>query len=320
MTLQQVFGPNTPAQPSLPDYAFSALNLFTDFSAGNLNTDAGTQAKQIRLAFKAASGQDAPNWDPTRPAKYWADPTADTSDPGNVSLYKVGNPGQGTFVQLVLPSAQAASVNIPGLVPLPGYIIAPTAAINASAGNPGQPVNPTYLASMSDALALAAEWFPTLSATQLKGTVGDNSPEGMLWNGETRRFLYVLYNGQQLPVGISVAQQNAHGLNPDGTWSTNGSWSFLGGTPTWVSGPSLPDGINGGQPSGIAVPVPVRPLLPNEKVAEVSLAWMVQRTDIVVPSPSGSGGGLTTLEHDLLVYVAQGIAKGVPGAGPVPTI
>lgn len=314
------FGPLPPVQPDTQEYSFTDLNLFLDLSIDppvapipwpQLIGAAAQQAANIRAAYKALTGVDAPDWNAALPAKYWEDP-AQAGMPGpNVVDYSIANPGLGTFSTLQILCSSAAAVNIPGLRVRPPYVIAPTLALNMTAGNPGAPINALYLSSLADATALAAEWGLPAAA------VVDASPAEITWNLETRRFYDVVWNGVAQSAGVAIAQQNANGLNPDGTWSSAGSWSFLGTGPSWDASPLPVDGISAGVAAGPAVAVPVRALLANEKIIMSNLAWVIERTDLVAPSTTG--GGMTQLQADQLAFCVKALGLAVPAALPAPT-
>src|SRR5579871_1712074 len=96
-----------------------------------------------RDSYLAAFGEQAPAWDPSRLRKTWFDSTVDTSDPGNVAVYKIiglDQTGAWGVRQLVIPAAEAATVNLPGAVTYPPYTVPPT---QVSSG--GSTINPNYL-------------------------------------------------------------------------------------------------------------------------------------------------------------------------------
>lgn len=78
---------------------------------------------QTREDFKAATGQDAPQYDPTKPWKFWFDANPPTADDTGFVTYKVfsytrnmvridanGNP---IFTRVFITPADARNVNIP---------------------------------------------------------------------------------------------------------------------------------------------------------------------------------------------------------------
>ncbi|HLX46123.1 MAG TPA: hypothetical protein VKR43_21910 [Bryobacteraceae bacterium] len=129
--------PVTPAQPNLLAYGIQELGLFTSFT---------------RDTYLAAFGVQAPAWDPNRLTKVWFDSTVDTSDPSNVAVYQIvgkDQSGNWTIKQMVIPTSEAATVNLPGAITYPAYTVAPTAATRG-----GSFINPNYLSLQADAEAL----------------------------------------------------------------------------------------------------------------------------------------------------------------------
>lgn len=109
-----------PALP-YPQYPLSNLFLFPIF--------------QTREAYRQATGQEPPPWDPQRPSKAWFDPQAHTSPRRNVVYDAVlamsengnalaGPDGKPMLDILLLKREEAATVNIPpkgpGTTNLPG--------------------------------------------------------------------------------------------------------------------------------------------------------------------------------------------------------
>jgi hypothetical protein len=79
---------------------------------------------QTRQAYEAATGLEAPPFNPTRPPKYWFDPAANESTKRNVVYDQViaysasgsplmGDKGQPLLEILMLTKDEAATVNIP---------------------------------------------------------------------------------------------------------------------------------------------------------------------------------------------------------------
>lgn len=95
-------------RPNLPVYGIGELHLFPVYMS--------------REEFKRATGQEPPPFDPKRPPKYWADPSALTSVRPTVVYQQalvVKDDGQPLFIDgkpvldiLALPRMVAASVNI----------------------------------------------------------------------------------------------------------------------------------------------------------------------------------------------------------------
>lgn len=93
-----------------PKYGLHHLHLFPVY--------------QTRADYKAATGEEPPPFDPTRPSQHWFDPEAAKS-PKRVIVYEralaideKGVPkrdanGKPYFEELALPKAEASTVNIP---------------------------------------------------------------------------------------------------------------------------------------------------------------------------------------------------------------
>src|SRR5205085_12456180 len=112
-----------------------------------------------RDSYRTAFGVDAAAYDPARVLKSWFDSTVDVSDPGNVAVYRVvaqEQNGNGILRQMVMPAQEAATVNLPGAIQYPPYVVAPTLATRG-----GSTLNAIYLSLEADAQVLM---------TQLGGT------------------------------------------------------------------------------------------------------------------------------------------------------
>lgn len=174
---------STPAaqpQPNQETFPIDALALFHTYT---------------RDSYLAAFGVAAPPWDPTRLSKSWFDSTVDTSQPANVASYQmIGQDSTGAWTELpyTMPASEAATVNIPGAVVYPPYVIAPTGATRG-----GSPINPAYLSLQADAQAVM---------TALSGSgLFDDGATAILPNvypaDEPRRSWSFLLNGVARNVG-----------------------------------------------------------------------------------------------------------------------
>lgn len=225
--------PVTPAQPDLETYGFGELALFKTYT---------------RESYRAAFGIEAPAYDPARVIKTWFDSTADTSDPDNVSTYKafVEVNGQWLIKQLVLPSREAATVNLPGAVEYPKYAVAPTNATFVS--------DPVQLSLRSDAEKLLAEL--GLRGVELFDDAGLMQYYKVDYRDEPRRLWSFFFKGGNYNVGSLLANRHHYGVGWPGHWE-------VGSTIRWVADPPAPTGLDDRRP---ARPMPVRDLLANEKV------------------------------------------------------
>ncbi len=239
-----------PGQPKQDSYGFSELALFKTFT---------------RDSFRSAFGSEAPPYDPTRLIKTWFDSSADTSDPANVVLYKILTPdpkGQWGFRQVVMPAREAGTLNLPGAVTYPPYVIAPTTAARGVTSG----IWPVTLSLKSDGLALLEEL--GLSELELFDE-GEGSVFPIVYGDDPRRVWYFVHKGLVHGVGGLLASKNARGVGAPGHWS-------VGDTIEWIPDPPAPTGLSDVRPPR---EMPVRDLLPNEKIAVTLTGPVILRTD-----------------------------------------
>ena len=270
--------PIAPPQPNQEYYSIQALAIFKTFS---------------RDSYFAAFGVQAPPYDPSRLIKAWFDSAADVSAPNNVAVYKIVAPDQSGnwgIRQMVMPASEAATVNLPGAIIYPSYVVAPTQATRG-----GSPINPQYLSLEADARALIA---------QLGGdSILDegNSPvfPVIYPPNEPRRMWDIMLQGQPINVGALLAAQYANGVGAPGHWQTSG------GGAQWISDPPAPTGLNDTRPPR---PVPVRDLLPNEKLQTGLMGVGVVRTDLQQQANEATGQ-FTPDDRATLQQIYQMISK-----------
>ena len=251
--------PSNPAQPNLLAYGVSQLALFTSYT---------------RASYLAAFGVQAPAWDPARVRKTWFDSTVDTSDPSNVAVYEIiamDSGGNWGVRQMVIPAAEAAMVNLPGAVTYPPYSVAPTQVTSG-----GSPVNPNYLSLEPDARALMA----TLGGTGLVQETGNAVFAIVYPASEPRRIWDFVVGGALVNAGSLLLAQNANGIGAPG------HWDLSKGEPVWVPDPAPPTGENDTRPPR---DMPVRDLLPNEKLQAGLMGVSVVRTDLLQQQAEQSG-------------------------------
>jgi hypothetical protein len=244
--------PVAPAQPDLLAYGIQDLALFKNYT---------------RDSYLGAFGVQAPAWDPARLKKSWFDSTVSTSDPSNVAVYKiVGRDASGNnyaIKQMVIPAQEAATVNLPGAITYPPYVVAPTGVTRAGVG-----INPNYLSLQADAQALMT----LFGATQImdEGTGSAIFPV-VYPPDEPRRMWNVIFKGQPLNAGLLLLQQNANGEGAPGNWD----WSSS--DPVWIAAPPAPTGLNDTRQ---ARDMPVRDLLANEKFQIGLMGVSIVRVDL----------------------------------------
>jgi hypothetical protein len=242
--------PIAPLQPKQDPYGFRELALFNTYT---------------RESLRATFGIEAQAFDPSRLIKAWFDSTADTSDPANVVVYKVFAPdqnGQWGVRQMVLPAREAATLNLPGTVQYPAYVIAPTTAYRGV--NSG--IWPITLSLRTDAEALLKEL--GLSEVELVDEgVGTVFP--VMYGDDARRQWFFVYKNEVHNVGSLLASRNAAGIGSPGHWS-------VGETVEWIPDPPAPTGLQDSRPPR---EVPVRDMLANERISMTLMGPVIVRTD-----------------------------------------
>jgi hypothetical protein len=225
--------PVSPAQPDLDSYGFSELALFKSYT---------------RESYRSAFGVEAPSFDPARLIKTWFDSMADTSDSDNVSTYKVFQQtnGQWAVKQLVLPSHEAATLNLPGAIEYSKYEVAPTNATYVS--------DPILLSLRAEAEGLIEEI--GLSGVELIDEADSMRYYTVDYRDDPRRIWSFSYKGGLYNVGSLLANRNHFGVGWPGHWE-------VGSTIRWLADPPAPTGLDDRRAPR---PMPVRDLLPNEEV------------------------------------------------------
>lgn len=251
--------PVIPAQPNQLAYGTQQLALFRIYT---------------RESYLAEFGVQAPAWDPARLRKTWFDTTVDTSDPANVAVYRILAPDQsGNWGprQMVIPASEAATVNLPGTLTYPAYTVAPTQATSG-----GSAINPNYLSLEADARAL----METLGGSGLVAEMGNAMFPIVYPASEPRRVWDFLVNGILVNAGALLLAQNANGAGAPGHWDASR------GEPAWVADTVAPTGTGDTRPPR---EMPVRDLLPNEKLQAGLMGVSVIRTDLQQQQDEAAG-------------------------------
>lgn len=257
--------PAIPAQPELPSYGITALSLFQPWT---------------RETFQAAFGQQAPPYDPSQPTRTWFDTSA---QPGPYLAIQVTG-GSPAIVPLPMP-ANVALPNLAGAYRYPAWVnSSSTPAQIQWPGFAPEPLgNPAELCSLADAQAVAA-------ALPSGTTVSEDSMDAsVIWGSETRRMYVVnIPGGPSLNAAFLRAMMTRQITDPQGNVlggaGAPGSFIISGDNASWNLTPDP------GLTAGPALPVPCRPLLPNE-VFEAGLLGagvMIVRTDMQ-PQPVSAG-------------------------------
>jgi hypothetical protein len=274
--------PIAPAQPALDSYGFRELALFKTYT---------------RDSIRSAYGLEIPAFDPTRLIKTWFDSTIDTSQPDNIVIYKIIGPdskGQWGPRQLVVPAGEAATLNLPGSILYPPYVVAPTTAARGI----NSVIWPETLSLRSQADALLAEL--GLSNLELSDE-GAGSVFPVNYGDEPRRQWFFVYNGEVHSIGGLLGNKNANGVGYPGHWS-------VGNTVEWIPDPPAPTGLQDVRPPR---EVPVRDLLPNEKINMTLMGPVIVRTDRLQAQAQASGL-FTDLDRQALKDIQQMVQQLLP--------
>jgi hypothetical protein len=203
-------------QPDVAEYSIDALNLFLTYDTP--------------AAYEAYFGVAPPPYNPSLPIKQWKDDSQANQPPGWQSEYMilqvVVDPVTGvsqlvlppTYVQMFLPSTQAANVNIYGGAPVyPVWTSAPTVAVITGTSGVISGVDPNLLSDLADATALNTQLGGTGVQTYVMAPGPDNFQ--INYGTETRRQYYFIDSDGQLQwVGFLLRQQYVNGVGAPGSW------------------------------------------------------------------------------------------------------
>jgi len=255
-----------PAQPNQPQYQISTLDLFPVYAT--------------RAAYQQATGQQATPFDATEPLKGWAD-LAPSGQP--YLVFDATAAATGYVSQMTLTPAQAALLNLPGVYTYPAYVSAPTDAIETGPYGPIGPVSPDQVCLQADAQAIANEIAPLYPGDAISVVQENSGLFHYVYGLDPRRQWYLQAGNQAFAAQALIEARNAHGIGAPGHWALSSAGL------NWVY--DAP--VTAAAANAIAIPVPIRPLLPNEQIVNLpgSLfnqagTWVVERTDLPqLPEP-----------------------------------
>lgn len=148
----------SPVQPDLLQYPISDLYLFAEYLT--------------RAAYLAATGSQAPPFNPALPVKQWLDPNP-TGQP-----YLAFDTTAGKTVELPIPAAVASAVNLPGAYNYPAFQDTPTdATLDWPYGVVSQ-INSDTVCLLPNAQALLPQLQPLMPAGKTLSVV-DSSEVGV---------------------------------------------------------------------------------------------------------------------------------------------
>ena len=253
-----------PTQPNQPQYQISTLDLFPVYAT--------------RAAYQQATGQQAPPFDPSRPLKGWADPAPNGQ---RYLVFDSTAAATGYVRQITLTPAQAAQLNLPGIYNYPAYVAPPTDAVEAGPSGPIGPASPDQICLQADAQAIANQIAPLYPGQTITVVQENSGLFHYVYGLDPRRQWYIQVGNQAFNAQALIEAQNGHGAGAPGHWALTSPGL------NWVSDPP----VTVAPANAVTIPVPIRPLLPNEQIVHLpgSLfnqagSWVVQRTDLPQPS------------------------------------
>jgi hypothetical protein len=253
-----------PIQPNQPQYPISTLDLFPVYAT--------------RAAYQQATAQQAPPFDATQPLKGWADP-APTGQP--YLVFDSTAIATGYISQITLPPAQAAQLNLSGVYTYPAYVSAPTDAQEVGPYGPIGAVSPNQVCLQADAQTIANQIAPLYPGEPLSGVQENSGVFHYVYGLDPRRQWYIQIGNAAILAQALIETQNDYGVGAPGNWVlTSGALNWVYDAPVTAT-----------PPNSVTVPVPIRPLLPNEEIVNLpgSLftptgTWVVERTDMPQPA------------------------------------
>lgn len=257
--------PVAPAQPAEASYPPDALKLFK---------------KYTREKYLAEFGEQAPPWNPERPAKAWFDSSAQKFAGGKVTYNVIARDADGKFTMqpLLLDATEAATVNLPGVFVYPKYDVPLSETTRA-----GHKVYRFYLSLESEARALMA----LLGGTGLFDEGDTREYPAIYPADEPRRMWAFFVYGKPISTGILLQSKNSNGVGRGGHWVRSGD------DPVWLPDPPAPTGLNDPRPP---MPDPVRDLLTDELVVTDPMGFGVLVRRSTAGGTTGQGTPAFTAE------------------------
>jgi len=191
----------------------------------------------------------------------------------------------------VVPSAEAAAVNLPGAIKYPPYIVPGTLATRGDSG-----INPNYLSTEADARALMLE----VGGTGVVEESLDRFP--VTYPADERRRIWdIVFKGHGVNVGLLFVNRNAKGVG------STGQWDLSKAEPVWTADPPAPTGLDD---TRTPRQLPLRPLLANERFHAGLMDVGIERTDLKQAQDEASGQ-FTAQDRVMLKAIYAALVPGV---------
>jgi hypothetical protein len=206
-----------------------------------------------RISYKAATGTDAPAYDPNRDIKLWLDTAAKPGKPAKYATWTQTESPE--FQHFSIPGWYAKTVNLPPVQQVyPPWDPPPSDAVVMSGGVAVSPIDPFYLATQTEADDLYAELGGVGGVRLWTPDPGPGDIHVQYGADPRREFQFYWSAARQLViVGLLLKQMYVNGVGAPG------AWNLTGAEPRWIPAPPpvLP-------PIYKVTPMPMRPLFPFE--------------------------------------------------------
>jgi hypothetical protein len=270
-----IINPKNPSVPDEPHYPIDTIYKFD---------------RHDRISWERAFGEQAPAWDPGRPAKSWADTSVleGVADPDNTYVeYDYFDMATRRFAKLRLSVSEAATPNLKGAYIYPEFIVPSTPAVIVNPDGGENSINPRMLCYRSEANELARQ----LNATSIvENRFSDSGKFTIEWRGEQRRMWLIRIGANYHNVGLLLQRQYRGGIGAPGEWTVPPT-----GQPVWVARKQETGSDARGE-----VPVPCRPLAENEALyLGHPMKVIVYRTDMESDFNQPTGDAPSVFPADL---------------------
>lgn len=283
--------PVVPAQPKDARYGVEKLYL----------TPVLTREKYFELF-----GEEAPYYDPARKPKRWffSDVVEGSEDPANELIqFLVWDPNKRAIVPLIMTKLEASLPNIPGVVKFQEYKNSETTSAKlfgptGEGGDGYSPLNGRYLVDPIVAGTVLKEINKDLGTKFVAELNPDPWPWKTVYGSETRRNLNFVSGDEVRSAALVLEHRFRNGLGHPGKWvrEKDGELTFE----LLV----VPSGSGDPRPE---VNIPVRPLLPNERIESTPFGSTIVRTDLTTNEPAPGTGSLTAAQDALLKTLASDV-------------
>jgi len=268
-------------QPNQIQYTVDKLYLFPQF--------------RDRGDYAVKTGHQAPPFNPARRVQTWEDPSATT----NTTYTYVDIKAEPSFTRtFTLPAAEANHVNLTGSYTYRDYVVVPTDAVLIGPFGQIGLASADQVCMKAEADSIAAEVQPLYAQDKAVIEELQTGTYHYAYRNDPRRQWCIVYGSKITLIAQSlIEQKNKNGVGRPGHWTLNAQ-----GVPVWASAPE----VTVAPPTmSVHVPIPIRPLLGNEKLVAYISPNPTMAPQVVVHR--------TDLE-------AQGANNGTPGGGTVADI